>query len=40
MKAILLLALSACLAQAAPLPRLRVSENGRFFVKEDGSPFF
>ena len=38
--AILLLALSACLAQAAPLSQLRVSENGRFFVKEDGSPFF
>jgi len=27
-------------SQAAPLPRLRVSENGRFFVKADGSPFF
>jgi hypothetical protein len=37
--AILLLALSASLAQAAPLPRLRVSENGRFFVKEGGAPF-
>jgi hypothetical protein len=37
--AVLLLALSAGLAQAAPLPRLRASENGRFFVKEGGSPF-
>ncbi len=24
----------------APLPRLKVSENGRFLIKEDGSPFF
>ncbi|MCO6479452.1 MAG: DUF4038 domain-containing protein [Phaeodactylibacter sp.] len=23
-----------------PMPRLKVSENGRFLVKEDGSPFF
>ena len=38
--AVLLLALSASLTQAAPLPRLRVSENGRFFVKDDDSPFF
>lgn len=37
--AILLLALSASLAQAAVLPRLRVSENGRFFIKEGGAPF-
>ena len=35
-----LLALGAFSAQAAPLARLRVSENGRFFVKADGSPFF
>src|ERR1017187_6118330 len=34
------LALSAVCAQAAALPRLRVSENGRFFVNADGSPFF
>jgi hypothetical protein len=34
------LALTAFSAQAAPLPRLRVSGNGRFFVKADGSPFF
>jgi hypothetical protein len=27
-------------AQSKPLPRLRVSENGRFFVKEGGAPFF
>jgi hypothetical protein len=27
-------------AQAEPLPRLRVSANGRFFVKADGTPFF
>jgi len=33
------LAVSAGFAQAAA-PRLRVSENGRFFVKPDGSPFF
>lgn len=26
--------------QAAPLPKLRVSDNGRFLVKADGSPFF
>ncbi|MGB7719054.1 MAG: glycoside hydrolase family 140 protein [Bryobacteraceae bacterium] len=41
-----ILSIVACLAsgafsaQAAPLPRLRVSQNGRFFVKADGSPFF
>jgi len=35
-----LLAFSACFAQGAALPPLRVSENGRFFVKADGSPFF
>jgi len=34
------MALSAFSVQAAPLARLRVSENGRFFVKADGSPFF
>jgi hypothetical protein len=27
------------LAQAAVLPRLRISENGRYFVKEGGAPF-
>ncbi|WNG33579.1 DUF4038 domain-containing protein [Archangium violaceum] len=27
-------------ALASPLPKLRVSSNGRFLVKEDGSPFF
>ena len=32
MRTIALLALSASLAQAAVLPRLRVSENGRFFI--------
>jgi len=37
--AILLLALSASLAQAAVLPRLRVSENGRFFIQVGGAPF-
>ena len=40
MRAFVLLALTASLAQAAPLPRLRVSQDGHFFVKEDGSPFF
>jgi hypothetical protein len=39
MRTIALLALSASLAQAAVLPRLRVSENGRFFIKEGGAPF-
>jgi len=34
------LALSALPAHAQPLPPLRVSDNGRLFVKEDGSPFF
>jgi hypothetical protein len=34
------LALSALSVQAQSLPRLRVSDNGRFFVKEDGTPFF
>jgi hypothetical protein len=27
-------------SQAQPLPAIRVSENGRFLVKQDGSPFF
>ncbi len=27
-------------ANAASLPRLRISDNHRFFVKEDGTPFF
>jgi len=40
MRTIALLVLSVCLTQAAPLPRLRVSQNGHFFVKENGSPFF
>ena len=40
MRKLALLLLSACLAQAAPLPRLRVSENGRFLIKQDGTPFF
>ena len=39
-----LLALSlvglASLASAAPLPRLKVSDNHRFLVTEDGRPFF
>ena len=39
-RTIALLVLSVCLTQAAPLPRLRVSQNGHFFVKENGSPFF
>lgn len=30
---------SACLAQAAALPQLRVSDNGRFFVTREGAPF-
>src|SRR5215212_10548904 len=30
----------AAQAPAGPLPRLKVSENRRFLVKEDGSPFF
>jgi hypothetical protein len=34
------LALGALSAQAESLPRLRVSDNGRFFVKADGTPFF
>ena len=39
MRTIALLALSASLAQAAVLPRLRVSENGRFFIQVGGAPF-
>ena len=39
MRMIALLLLSACLAQPAVLPRLRISENGRYFVKEGGAPF-
>ncbi|WP_395821362.1 DUF4038 domain-containing protein [Archangium minus] len=27
-------------ALATPLPKLRVSSNSRYLVKEDGSPFF
>ena len=37
---VLALALSASLACAAPLPRLKISENKRFLVTEDGQPFF
>ena len=37
--AILFLVLNACLARAAVLPQLRVSENGRYFIKEGGAPF-
>jgi hypothetical protein len=29
----------ACFAQTAALPQLRVSDNGRYLVKQDGSPF-
>src|SRR5687768_13042443 len=40
----LVLALALCCASASPAraaaPRLKVSENRRFIVKEDGSPFF
>lgn len=32
--------LAAALAPAAPLPRLRVSDNKRFLVTADGKPFF
>jgi hypothetical protein len=39
MRTIALLVLSAFLAQPAVLPRLRISENGRYFVKEGGAPF-
>ena len=28
-----------CWAHAATLPQLRVSDTGRYLVKEDGSPF-
>jgi hypothetical protein len=34
------LALAASSASAAPLPRLKVSDNRRFLVTEDGRPFF
>ena len=34
------LALPSLSAQTGSLPRLRVSDNKRFFVKADGSPFF
>ena len=34
----LILAASLCFAQGQ-LPRLRVSDNGRYLVKQDGSPF-
>jgi hypothetical protein len=35
-----LIAAAGLSAQSKPLPRLRVSENGRFFVTEGGAPFF
>jgi hypothetical protein len=35
-----LMAVAGLWAQSKALPRLRVSENGRFFVKEGGAPFF
>lgn len=31
---------TATVTQAAALPKLKVSPNGRFLVKDDGSPFF
>jgi hypothetical protein len=34
------LALTAGLAAAGPLPAIHVSDNGRYFVKADGTPFF
>ena len=40
MRTIALLVLSGCLAQPAVLPRLRISQNGHYFVKEGGAPFF
>ena len=36
----LLCALTGTLALAAPLPRLKVSDNHRFLVQADGQPFF
>jgi hypothetical protein len=33
-------ALSSAVSAAAPLPRLRVSENARYLVTADGAPFF
>jgi len=38
--AVVLVVSLASAAAAAPLPRLKVSANHRFLVKEDGSPFF
>ncbi len=38
-RTIALLVLSACLAQPAVLPRLRISQNGHYLVKEGGAPF-
>jgi len=37
---LVLLCAGAATARSAGLPRLKVSENRRFLVKEDGSPFF
>lgn len=37
--AFLLITSNICLA-AAPLPPIKVSDNGRFFAKNDGTPFF
>jgi hypothetical protein len=38
--ALSLICLGSLMASAAPLPRLRVSDNHRFLVTEDGRPFF
>ena len=35
-----LLATLICCAAAKPLQRIRVSDNGRYFVRADGTPFF
>ena len=36
----IVLALGCLTAVAAPLPRLKVSDNHRFLVTADGQPFF
>src|SRR5215475_4453396 len=38
--AALILLLAASAHAADPLPAIKVSENGRYFVKPDGAPFF
>jgi len=38
-KALAFVLAAAGWAHAAPLPQLRVSDNGRYLAKEDGSPF-